>query len=195
MTKSIKFYCKPLTQDTWQDFEKLFGINGAYWGCWCMYWRCSNKDFEKMQGSERKKEIHQLVLKKEFAPGIIAYQNEIPIGWISVAPRENYVRLVNSRVLKPFDDKPVWSIVCFFIHSEYRGKGVTKVLIQAAEIYAKENGCSVLEAYPIDTAEKINDTSAYVGTVAMFQETGFMKIVETKAKGSGKKRILMRKTI
>ena len=195
MTKSTKFYCKPLTEDTWQDFEKLFGENGAYWGCWCMYWRCSNKDFEKMHGSERKEGIHQLVMKNEFSPGILAYQNEMPIGWISLAPKEKYVRLVNSRVIKPFDDKPVWSIVCFFIHSEYRGKGVTKVLIRAAEIYAKENGCSILEAYPIDTDEKINDASAYVGTVAMFNDTGFIKIAVTKAKGSGKKRILMRKLI
>ena len=29
----------PLTTERWALFEGLFGGNGAYGGCWCMYFR------------------------------------------------------------------------------------------------------------------------------------------------------------
>jgi hypothetical protein len=37
------------------------------------------------------------------------------VGWCSVAPREEFSVLGRSRVLKPVDDTPVWSAVCFFV--------------------------------------------------------------------------------
>ena len=36
----------PVTPDRWDDLELLFGPNGAYSGCWCMFLRESAKDFD-----------------------------------------------------------------------------------------------------------------------------------------------------
>ena len=48
-------------------------------------------------------------------PGLIGYLDGRPVGWISLGPREDYAKLKRSPVMKPVDDKPVWSIVCFYV--------------------------------------------------------------------------------
>ena len=148
-----------------------------------------------MKGEQRRKGLYNLVNNLDHAPGILAYIDKKPVGWIALSPRDEYTRLVKSRVIRPFDDKPVWSIVCFFIHKEYRGIGITNALIECAKEYAKQKGAMILESYPIESTEKINETSSYVGLEKWFLEAGFSKIAETKAKGGGQKRILMRKTL
>ena len=95
-----------VTKENWKDFEKLFGKKGACAGCWCMYWRISSSQWKKQQGSGNKRAIKKLIFS-DITPGILAYDNEQPIGWCSVAPREEFIRLESSRILKPVDDKPV----------------------------------------------------------------------------------------
>jgi hypothetical protein len=56
-------------------------------------------------------------------PGLVGYVDGAPAGWISLGPRENYLRLRRSRVMKPVDAKPVWSIVCTYVARPYRGQG------------------------------------------------------------------------
>jgi hypothetical protein len=41
---------QPVTPDRWQDLEVLFGKNGAYSGCWCMWWRETRSQFGKQAG-------------------------------------------------------------------------------------------------------------------------------------------------
>lgn len=187
--------CKPLTPELWPDLEALFGKSGAYYGCWCMYWRCSNKEFESMKGIQRKNALNKVVMESDHAPGILAFIDTKPVGWLALSPREEYTRLVKSRVIKPFDDQPVWSIVCFFIHKNYRGMGITNELLSYASEYAKLKGAKILESYPIEGTEKINELSAYVGSEKWFTKAEFIKMGDTKAKGDGKKRILMRKIL
>ena len=177
MKSETNIICKPLTAELWSDLEKLFGKTGAYWGCWCMYWRCSNKQFEAMKGSDRKNALQKVVHESDHAPGVLAYIDN------------------KSRVIKPFDDQPVWSIVCFFIHKDYRGKGVTAALLEEAEAYIKIKGGSIIEAYPIETTDMVNEVSSYVGIDKWFYKAGYKKMADTKSKGDGKKRILMRKLL
>ncbi len=35
----MKLTIRPLTPDLWPALAYLFSRNGAYNGCWCMYWR------------------------------------------------------------------------------------------------------------------------------------------------------------
>lgn len=195
MKNERHIYCKPLTPELWTDLETLFGKSGAYYGCWCMYWRCSNKEFEQITGAQRKNALYKTVTESDHAPGILAYLDEKPVGWLALSPREEYTRLVKSRVIKPFDDQPVWSIVCFFIHKNYRGIGLTNELLTFASDYAKSKGAKILESYPIEGQDKINELSAYVGAEKWFLKDGFVKMSDTNAKGDGKKRVLMRKNL
>jgi GNAT superfamily N-acetyltransferase len=163
----------PLTKERWADFEKLFGPNGAYSGCWCMWWRLKRSEFDRMHGEGTRSAMKQLVESGD-VPGLLAYSDDMPVGWCSVAPRDHYPSLNRSRVLKKLDDTPVWSIVCFFVAKEHRSKGMTIQLIQAAVEYVRRCGGRVVEAYPTrPRGRRLPPVSSYMGLPALFEKAGF----------------------
>jgi GNAT superfamily N-acetyltransferase len=169
----IKLTFHPLDTHTWHDFETLFGKRGACGGCWCMSWRLSKRGFEKNKGDGNKKAMKQLVKKNE-PIGIIAYAKRQPVGWCAVAPREKYVKLENSRVLKRIDDEPVWSITCFFLAKEFRRKGFSVEILKGVIAYCRRQGVKVLEAYPIRPyAANMPTAFAWTGFASSFKKAGF----------------------
>ena len=107
------------------------------------------------------------------APGLVAYREGSAVGWVSLAPREDYERLAFSTMLRLIDDRPVWSIVCFVVGRHHRRKGVA-ALLEAAIDYAREHGAKMLEGYPLhESRGKVASSAAYVGTQAMFERAGF----------------------
>jgi GNAT superfamily N-acetyltransferase len=171
----LTFY--PLTSDRWQDFEKLFGPRGACGGCWCMYWRLTRSQFEDQKGEFNQRNMKALVESGE-VPGILAYSGDEPVGWCSIAPREEFQSLERSRILKPVDEQPVWSVVCFFVARSYRRQGVTVQLLKAAIEYAKSNGARIIEGYPVEPKEgKAPDVFVYTGLASAFQQAGFTEVL------------------
>lgn len=169
--KELKF-C-PLDISKWKDFEKLFGQRGACGGCWCMAWRLNVSDFEKGKGTSNKNAMKKIVRK--YVPGILAYFKNEPIGWCSFAPRENYIRLEKSRILAPIDDKPVWSISCFFIHKDFRRKGVSIELLKSVIKFCKNLKVKILEAYPQEPySNNIPAAFAWTGIPLAFKKAGFV---------------------
>ncbi|MBU1651802.1 hypothetical protein KKA00_06255 [bacterium] len=124
----MKFVIKSVTSDQWDDLEKLFGSKGACGGCWCMWWRLSHKDFEQQKGAGNRIAMMKLV-NRGVEPGLIAYLGDEPVGWVAVAPREEYFRLDRSRILARVDEQQVWSVVCFFIAKNFRRQGVSGQLL------------------------------------------------------------------
>lgn len=172
---NLSFYS--LTPDRWKDFEKLFGEKGACAGCWCMYWLMSKKEYDEKRSDGRTKKGMRNIVKKNIQPGIIAYDGKVPIGWIAIRPRKSYGRLANSKILQPIDDKPVWSIVCFFIHKDYRKKGISVQLIKSACKFAASKGGTIVEAYPTDTKNKSSaPVFIYTGTYSAFKKAGFSEV-------------------
>jgi len=160
----------PLTPDRWADFEKLFGQRGACGGCWCMWWRLRRSQFEKQKGAPNKRAMKRIVNAGEI-PGLLAYVRGEPVGWCSVAPREAYPVLSRSRILKPIDDKPVWSVVCFFIAKAHRRTGLSVKLLEAVTAYARKNGAKIIEGYPVPRAlagRAIEPRAAEIATGAPF---------------------------
>ena len=171
----MKFSFQPLTSKNWKDFEVLFGPKGACEGCWCMTWRLHAAEYKKKRGEGNKKAMRELV--KKSSPGIIAYVGNKPAGWCAVAPRTEYVRLENSRVLKPVDDKPVWSVSCFFIDKEFRKKGLSSKLLKAAVEFAFSKGAEIVEAYPVEPRKgMMADVFAWTGIASVFTKTGFKEV-------------------
>lgn len=163
----------PLTPDRWKDFEKLFGPKGACAGCWCMWWRLSARDWKAGRGAKNKRAMKQIVDTSE-VPGILAYADGEPVGWCSVAPREAFPRLEQARTLKRIDDEPVWSIACFFIRKDYRGKDVSVALLEAASRFVKSKGGRIVEGYPVDWAGKRWPSAwGWTGFVGAFRRAGF----------------------
>jgi GNAT superfamily N-acetyltransferase len=166
----------PVTPDRWQDFEKLFGPNGACAGCWCMWWRLPRAEFTQKHYAGNKRAIKKIITTGQ-EPGILAYADGEPIGWCAVAPREAYPSLDRSQVLQPVDDQPVWSITCFYIARGYRKQGVTGQLLAAAIQFAHERGAQIIEGYPIDAGgEKKSAPSVFTGLASTFERTGFVEV-------------------
>lgn len=172
---ALKFH--PLIPERWTDLEKLFGEHGACGGCWCMWWRLKRSEFEQQKGEGNRRALKKMVDSGEI-PGILAYANDQPIAWCSVAPREAYPTLERSRTLKRVDDEPVWSVVCFFVAKSFRRKGVNGRLVRAAIEYVRKQGGKILEGYPIEPKkEKIPDTFAYTGLASTFRKAGFVEVL------------------
>ena len=113
-------------------------------------------------------------------PGLIAYAGKEPVGWISLGPREEFHRLERSPVMKPVDEKPVWSIICFVVPSEHRRQGVAHALLRGAIDYARKRGATLLEAYPVDKADRSSDDSMWFGAKAMYDRAGFKEVARRK---------------
>ena len=111
-------------------------------------------------------------------PGLLAYVGGDPIGWCAVAPRTAYPVLQRSRVLKPVDNEPVWSVACFFIARPYRGRGVSVKLLEAAARYARKRGARIVEGYPIEPRRgKVPDVFAWTGLAPAFRKAGFEEVL------------------
>jgi GNAT superfamily N-acetyltransferase len=177
----------PVTADRWDDLARLFGPSGAYSGCWCMWWRQSAKDFDRNGNAGNRRAMRSLVGGGR-VPGLLAYRNGRPVGWVSVAPRTEFPRIERSRTLKRVDDRPVWSVVCFFIDKAHRRGGVARALLRGAVRYAAENGARLVEAYPVDPQERdYPDAEAFTGLVPLFEAAGFREVARR-----GKRPILRR---
>jgi len=175
LQKKSKLTFLPLELKRWNDIEAVLGERGACGGCWCMSWRLPKKQFEEQRGNGNKRLMKKLVRQKEQI-GIITYADGKPIGWCAVAPREVYAKLENARVLKRIDNKPVWSIVCFFIIKEYRRKGLSAEILKGVIAQCKKQGVKILEAYPIiPYSDNMPAAFAWTGFLSAFVKAGFVE--------------------
>lgn len=174
----------PVTPNRWGDLEKLFGERGAYGGCWCMWWRLTRAQFAQQVGQKNKAALKAIVDSGEI-PGLLAYADGEPIAWCSVAPREAYPALERSRTLKRVDDKPVWSVVCFFVAKPFRRKGIMVPLLTGAVEYARAHGARIVEGYPVEPkGTRLSGSDGYTGVVSAFRQAGFVEVLrrsETRA--------------
>jgi GNAT superfamily N-acetyltransferase len=111
------------------------------------------------------------------SPGLVGYLGGSPVGWISLGPRGDYLKLQRSPIMKPVDDADVWSIVCTYVGKAYRGQGLQHRLLDAAVRYARDNGVRLLEAYPVDKPERSHDDFMFFGSRSLYERAGFTEVV------------------
>jgi len=166
----------PLTPRRWPDLEKLFGPRGACGGCWCMYWRLPRKEYERRKGAGNRRALRKLAGSKT-PPGLLAYLDGEPVGWCALAPRNDYPVLDRSRVLARVDDKPVWSVACFFVARRHRSRGVSRALVRAAVAFAKKKGAKIVEGYPVEPRKgRAPDVFLWTGLPGTFLSAGFKEV-------------------
>jgi GNAT superfamily N-acetyltransferase len=183
----------PATADRWKDIEKVLGEKGGCGGCWCMYWRIPRKTFTEGQGEGNKKALKRVVTRCPVAPGILGYVGDEPIAWCAVAPRAAYPALERSRVLKPVDDKPVWSVSCLFVVKAYRRKGVSVRMLEAAADFARSNGATIVEGYPVEpSGNRAPDPFIWTGTASAFRKAGFKEVARRSATRPIMRRVIRR---
>lgn len=181
----MKLTIAPLTPDRWPDLEAVLNAKGCSVarGCWCMAYRLSGSTALIQPGMSRA-QAYRAALKAlvdaDKPPGLIGYRGKVPVGWVSIGPREDYARLRRSPVMKPVDEQPVWSVVCFVVPAEYRGQGVAQALLEGAVAYAREQGATLVEAYPVDKSGRSKDDYMWFGAKSMYDKAGFEEVARRK---------------
>lgn len=174
--RPVRYTFEPLTPGRWPDLEELFGARGACGGCWCMAWRLAPRDFRAGKGAGNRNALRSLV-KAGPPPGVLAYAGKACVGWCAVAPRAEYPRLANSRVLAPVDDRPVWSVSCLFVTKSHRRKGLSAMILRAAAEFAFSQGAKIVEGYPTDPGGKdMPAPFVWTGLPAAFASAGFAEV-------------------
>jgi len=168
----------PLTLGRWADFETLMGPKGGAGGCWCMLWRLAKRDFEAGAG-EANRQAMKAIAARPVPPGLLAYDGDRPVGWISVAPRAHFPRLEKSRALARVDDEEVWSVTCFLIARSHRRRGVAARLLEAACDFVREHGGTVIEGYPVAPNKRsYPSVFAWTGFEGAFRKAGFETVLK-----------------
>jgi GNAT superfamily N-acetyltransferase len=185
----------PLTPERWPDLEALFGRGGGAYGCWCMDFRRTSSEMSKARAADNKADLHALAASDP-APGLLAYDGSDAVGWVGLGPRMTFPRLVRSRTLKPVDDLPTWSVVCFYIAASRRGQGIAQALLDGAVAYARAHLAPTIEGYARDVGDaRLSAGSAYPGTVSLFERAGFHEVARHVPPGGRVPRVTMRRDL
>ena len=167
---------EPLTPALWADFETLFGPRGACGGCWCMTPRLPRAEYERNKGEGNRLAMKALVDSGE-VPGILGFVDDAPVAWCSVGPRGDFSFLARSRIFKPIDNRPVFSIVCCFIDKVHRLQGLSVQMIEAACAFAAERGADCVEAYPVEPkVAPMPPVFAWTGLASAYLRAGFREV-------------------
>lgn len=185
----MKIETRELRPNLWPEVEKLFGSNGACGGCWCMSWRNEKgDDWNKIKGPTAKARFKKLVTSGK-AHGVLAFVGGEPVGWCSFDKRRDYPKLDRAPSLKCEDADQVWSVPCFFVHKNFRGKGVGTALLRHVLRALKKRGAEIVEGYPVKPykfGKQIPHAFAWTGTLPMFAGAGFKPVGK---KDVGKQRV------
>lgn len=146
-----------------------------------MAWRLPRAEFNRNKGETNRQALRELV-RKAPAPGVLAYADGKPVGWCAVAPREAYPALGRSRILKPVDRQPVWSISCLFVEKSYRRQGLSTQIIQAAAAFAKTQGAKIVEGYPQVVVGYLPAAFIWTGLEQSFLNAGFIEVARRSPK-------------
>jgi GNAT superfamily N-acetyltransferase len=180
-SNQLKF--KTVNSSTWNDFVQLFESRGGPKNCWCMVWRSTPHEAKNADSQSRKAAMQNRVAVGT-PVGILGYLEEKPVAWCSIAPKSTYRRLPE---LGNESVENIWVLACFFVIRSLRGKGFTRQLIEAAITHARQNGATLIEAYPVDP-----DSPSYrfMGFIDTFKTMGFEEVGR-----AGKRRYIMRQTV
>ena len=159
--------------------------------CWCLSYRIPSKENLSLRGPARGERARQLV-QEDPPPGVLAYDGEVVVGWAAVHPRSDTTFAGNRRIPR-LDDLDVGSLWCSGVRPRHRGRGIAHHQVDGAVTFARSHGAPVVEAYPVDNdGRKVDLTMAYVGTRALFERAGFVKVADTESVINRFPRILMR---
>ncbi|MFN8129596.1 MAG: GNAT family N-acetyltransferase [Candidatus Nanopelagicales bacterium] len=183
---------RPATAGVFDDVATMLGPkNPTSSVCWCLSHRLDSRTNQSLIGPARGEYMRELC-GRDVAPGVLAYLDDVVVGWAAIAPRAQ-VPFARSRKIPNVDELPVWSVWCVRVRPGYRRRGVARAVLRGAVDYARKRGAPAIEGYPVDNqGQKVDLTMAYVGTRGLFESVGFTKVADTSAVSGGFPRVVMR---
>ena len=170
------FEAQPVTKERWPDLVQLFD-RPIVRTCFCQFYR---KVGAGTGAGQQNRRAMKALVDRGSVPGLIGYEDGVPVAWVSLGPREDYAKLRRSPVMKPVDDQPVWSIVCFFVDRNARGRGLSQGMLEAAVDYARSRGARLVEAYPVDKDQRGHPDDMFFGAKSIYDRAGFREVARRK---------------
>ncbi|MBS4102301.1 GNAT family N-acetyltransferase [Tsukamurella paurometabola] len=163
--------------------------------CFCLSYRIGSKENQTLRGPARFERVRGLCAEDP-PPGVLAYDGAEPVGWAAIHPRSDTSFATNRRIPHVDGHEDPWSLWCVRVRPGHRKQGISHQLVAGAVEFARANGASVVEAYPVDNrGSQVDLTMAYVGTRALFERAGFEYVMDTTSVLNGFTRVLMRRTV
>ncbi|MGC3952836.1 MAG: GNAT family N-acetyltransferase [Propionicimonas sp.] len=187
---------RPATRAEFDDVVEMLGPKRRpdAQACWCLTYRLGARASSKLDAQQRRDLVFELCGHQP-APGVLAYDQGQVVGWAGVAPRAEVAELDNPAVYPRVDDVEPWSIFCLRTRAGHRRHGIGSQLLGGAMAFARENGATVIEAYPLDTDQKVDTIFTYPGLRSMFERAGFVKVADTQSVLGGVRRIVVRYSV
>ena len=134
--------------------------------------------WEETKGKRAKEKMKALTLSGK-ALGILAFEDQEPVGWCSFGPRIDFPRIETVKAYRREDADMVWCVNCFFIRRGHRGQGVARHLLDPAIEAMRRRHVKLIEAYPVTAdkkGKKLAPAFSWTGPIKIFEEQGFREI-------------------
>jgi GNAT superfamily N-acetyltransferase len=160
--------------------RQLFHEHRATRHCWCMAFCSTNWDYADGWFGGNQQRFEELAASESSPMGIVAMDDDEPIGWCSCGPRMRYTAAIAGRS-RPLaerarsEDEDVWLTACFFVRPDHRGAGVPRSLLQGAVGLAWSKRASAVEAWPLAQGARRGHDS-HVGREELFADLGFQRV-------------------
>ncbi len=169
-----------LTPDRLDDLAVLFDQPGDPRWCWCASFHIRGS--VKARPPDLNRELLTERTVSGPSPGLLGDRDGRVVAWVSVGPRESFLKLARSDYPDDRAGDGVWSIVCFVVDPRKRGRGLARAMLAAAVDHARAGGATAIEAYPIDpSGERVPNPVAYSGPLDIFTDAGFRFVGERLA--------------
>jgi len=134
--------------------------------------------WEMAKGETAKQVTRDLIMQNKMT-GLLCFDSkkeEKAVGWCSYGPRSVFPRTERMKAYARDDIENIWSINCFFIDKNYRGKGVARGMIASALKFIKKRKVKLVEAYPVTktkAGDRLPPAFSWTGPLKIFEEAGF----------------------
>src|SRR4029079_14436840 len=120
---------RPVSETLFDDVQTVIGARGQAARCQCQGYRLGwhVRHWDDVQG--RRELLRDQVLEGH---GLVAYLDDEPVGWCSLAPRSDYPYLRQTTWkgrTEDKDDASIWAVTCFVTRAGYRRQGVSRALV------------------------------------------------------------------
>jgi GNAT superfamily N-acetyltransferase len=171
----------PVVDAPWEDVRTVFGTRGDPARCWCRYFKVDAATWKAQDVAAFERslcdEIDAARAARGAGPGLLAYDDDEPIGWVAIEPRRAYPRILTSKMAahstEAADAADVWFVSCFVVRVGHRRSGAASALLNGAVEHARAHGARAIEAFPVEAVKGTSSADLYHGPLSVFQKAGF----------------------
>jgi GNAT superfamily N-acetyltransferase len=187
MDSTAQITVVPANEASWQDLKLVFGQTGDAASCQCQWFQAGPGEFGATPLDVKRERLRAQTNcdhpEARTTTGLVAYLDGEPVGWCTVQPRTNYVRLLRNRVPwtgrhEDTSDDGVWSVTCFVVRKGFRNRGVSRALAAATVDFARARGATAVEGYPmvVEPGKEVIWGQLYVGSLSIFADAGYAEV-------------------